>query len=88
MPYKAAFGAKMSYILVILMNLLELIALTLTSVMVFYYLRVCVWSSLPPVTELFLRIPSGYLSLKFILLKEWICIRKIYVCGGENVLNA
>lgn len=32
----------MSYILVFLMNLLELIALTLTSVMVFYYLRVCV----------------------------------------------
>ena len=32
----------MSYILVFLMNLLELIALTLTSVMVFYHLRVCV----------------------------------------------
>ena len=32
----------MSYILVVLMNLLELIALTLTSVMVFYHLRVCV----------------------------------------------
>ena len=39
---EAVFGAKMSYILVLLMNLLELITLTLTSVMVFYYLRVCV----------------------------------------------
>ena len=41
MLYEAVFGAKMSYILVLLMNLLELITLTLTSVMVFYYLRVC-----------------------------------------------
>ena len=63
---KDVFGAKMSYILVILMNLLELIALTLTSVMVFYYLRVCVWS-LEPGTKYFSYIPAGYLILKYIL---------------------
>ena len=86
---KDVLGAKMSYILVILMNLLELIALTLTSVMVFYYLRVCVcvWS-LQSVTEMFYSHSGRISQLKvyFVVTVE-MHLTKIYVCGGENAFE-
>ena len=65
------------------MNLLDLIALTLTSVMVFYYLRVCV--VVIPFNKNVHCYSSSVIFQRLLLPYQRICITNIYVCGGESV---